>query len=144
MPDGADHGDNPTEPFSEYGELDEKYREPEESSLSPDVPEAPKAPEPTGGDVDPVVEGAFWTLVVVFNVGLIAASVGVMLVVFQARYALGGQVTAAGVLILGYGLYRYRSTKALVEERVGDQEAEDNATDKPDNQDDPNEGNHNE
>lgn len=117
MPDGTD-ADDP-DPFAEYGEIDEKYHEPSENALGPDVPEAPEAPDLADRDVDPVVEGAFWTLVVVFNVGLIAFSVGVMLVVFQGRTAFGGQVTLAGAVILGYGLYRYRSARELVDERVG-------------------------
>ena len=123
MSDGTDHGDDPAEPFAEYGDLEEKYREPEESSLGPDIP---NAPDPSTADVDPVVEGTFWTLVVVFNVGLMAASVGVMLVIFLGEYALGGQITLAGALILGYGVYRYRSAKQLISDRVDDGPGDDN------------------
>lgn len=115
MSDGTDAENEPAEPYAEYGEVDERYREPDESSLSPDIPEAPDL---TDRDVDPVIEGTFWTLVVVFNVGLVAVSIGLMFVIFQGELALGGQITLAGVLVLGYGFYRYRSAKQVISERV--------------------------
>lgn len=126
VPDGTDHGDDPPEPFSEYGEVDETYREPEEGSLGPDIPEAPDL---TGNDVDPVIEGAFWTLVVVFNVGLMVTSIGVLFVIFRSGTAFGAQITLAGILILGYGIYRYRNATELVSDRVDDGTDGDGTTD---------------
>ena len=125
MADGTDAEEN--EPFAEYGDLDEKYGEPAEESLGPDIPEAPDLAD---REVDPVIEGTFWTLVVVFNVGLIAFSVGIMLVVFEQNLALGGQVTLAGAVILAYGFYRYRSAKQVIRDR-----AETGTTDEADGED---------
>lgn len=126
MSDGTDPLDG-ADGFEEHGQVDEQYREPDTSSLGPNIPEAPAppdAPDPSETDVDPVVEGTFWTLVVVFNIGLMVASIGAMLVVFQHDTALGGQLTLAGVLVLGYGFYRYRGAKQLVKERVDDADGE--------------------
>jgi len=109
--------DGDEEPFTEYGEVDDSYQEPEEPQLGPEIPEAPDL---SGRDVDPVVEGAFWTLVVVFNVGLAVASLGVMFVIFRGNLQLGGQLTAAGCIVLAYGFYRYRNAKEMVAERVDD------------------------
>jgi hypothetical protein len=117
--DGPDTRDEPAEPFAEYGEVDEKYREPEEMSIGPEIPEAPDL---TDRDVDPVVEGTFWMLVVVFNIGLIAVSVGVMFVILQGNLVLGGQIALAGAVVLSYGIYRYRSAKQVISDRVGDTE----------------------
>lgn len=117
MPDGTDAGDDEPAPFAEYGEVDEQYREPEEETLGPTIPEAPDL---STRDADPVVEGTFWTLVAVFNIGLLVVSLGVMFVIFQENPTLGWQLTVAGCLILGYGFYRYRSAKEVIEERVAD------------------------
>lgn len=141
MSDGTDAEDEPAEPFAEYGEVDEKYREPKAESLGPEIPEAPDL---TDREVDPVVEGTFWTLVVVFNIGLIAVSVGVMFVIFQAEFVLGGQITLAGAVILGYGFYRYRSAKQVISDRV-DGKSSGTETDGGDTADtDTAENNHNE
>lgn len=88
----------------------EQYAEPEEfdpSDLGPDVPEAP---DPTEGDVDidPATHRLFWGLVVVFNAALLAVSLGLMFAGFEGRYALGGQLVLAGLVLGGYGYYRYR------------------------------------
>jgi hypothetical protein len=119
--DGTGAEDEPEEPFAEYGEVDDRYREPEERSLGPEIPEAPDL---TDREVDPVIEGTFWMLVVVFNIGLIAVSVGLMFVVFLGDITRGGQITLAGCLVLGYGYYRYRSAKQVISERVGDTETD--------------------
>lgn len=116
MSDGTDPGDDEPVPFAEYGEVDEQYREPEEETLGPTIPEAPDL---STRNTDPVVEGTFWTLVAVFNVGLLVVSLGVMFVIFQENPTLGWQLTVAGCLVLGYGFYRYRSAKEVIEERAG-------------------------
>ena len=51
---------------------------------------------------------AFWGLVAVFNVGLFATAIGVMLIGFEGAYALGGAVLAVGLVSLAYGARRYR------------------------------------
>lgn len=116
MSDGTDAGDDEPVPFAEYGEVDEQYQEPEEETLGPTIPEAPDLSTRTA---DPVVEGTFWTLVAVFNVGLLVVSLGAMFVIFQENPTLGWQLTVAGCLILGYGFYRYRRAKEVVKERTG-------------------------
>ncbi|MEF8786793.1 MAG: hypothetical protein V5A45_12740 [Haloarculaceae archaeon] len=139
MSDGTDAGDEEPAPFAEYGELDEQYQEPEEETLGPTIPEAPDL---SSRDADPVVEGTFWTLVAVFNVGLLAVSLGVMFVIFQENPTLGWQLTVAGCLVLGYGFYRYRSAKEVIEERVGD--GDDSGGTASDDGDDGSGDNHNE
>ncbi|ADJ15818.1 DUF7322 domain-containing protein [Halalkalicoccus jeotgali] len=99
--------------------------EPEEPDLGPDIPNVePEESEPTLGpeipDVSPPDEGffgpgdvpkdllsAFWKLVVLFNVGLLATSLGAMFVLFEGRLGLGGGLLAVGLLALARGLYSY-------------------------------------
>jgi hypothetical protein len=110
------------------GALGEKSPyEPEEfdpSSLGPDIPEAPDPPD---GATNSEVTSLFWKLVVVFNVALLALSVGPMLAYFEGRVELGLRVTAIGIIAFGYGYLRYRQ---FVEGRDSDDETED--TDGPD------------
>jgi hypothetical protein len=49
----------------------------------------------------------FYKLVVVFNVALLALSVGPMLVYFEGNWQLGSRVFAVGAVIFAYGAYRY-------------------------------------
>lgn len=99
--------------------------EPDEPDLGPEVPDiepeetdpdlGPEIPDvnpPDGGffgpeDVPEELLRAFWTLVVLFNVGLLATSLGVLVVVFQGRLYLGGGLLVAGLLALTRGSYRY-------------------------------------
>lgn len=119
MLDGIDDGDEDSTSFPEHDVLDKKYQEPKEESLEPDIP---TVPDPSDRDVDPVVQGTFWTLVVVFNIGLLVVSLGAMFVIFGENPPLGWQLTAVGALILGYGFYRYRSAKQVIERQVTDGE----------------------
>ena len=105
------------------GALGEKSPyEPEEfdpSSLGPDIPEAPDPPD---GATNSEVTSLFWKLVVVFNIALLALSVGPMLAYFEGRVELGLRVTAIGIIAFGYGYLRYRQ---FVEGRDSDDETED-------------------
>lgn len=93
----------------------------EESSLEtrtvPDIPSVePPDPEssidiPDGSDAPRELKRAFWTLVVVFNVGLLALSLGVMLVGFERMYVQGGALAAFGAVVLLYGYWRYRRVR---------------------------------
>lgn len=98
--------DGPDEDGS--GPISEKSpHEPEEfdpSSLGPDVPEAPNAPDGTG---DSEVAALFWKLVVVFNVALLALSVGPMLAYFEGQVEGGLQIFLVGLIAFGYGTVRY-------------------------------------
>ncbi|QSG06759.1 DUF7322 domain-containing protein [Halapricum desulfuricans] len=93
--------------------------EPEEfdpDSLGPDTvdpaslgPETPSAPDPPdGSEVDREIHGLFWWLAALANVALLAASLGVMFVVFRARWTLGAQLTLSGLIVGGYVYYRVR------------------------------------
>jgi hypothetical protein len=46
---------------------------------------------------------------------LLATALGILFVVFEGNYALGGRLLVAGVVVFGFGLYRYRTTKARLE-----------------------------
>lgn len=88
------------------GVLSEKSRyEPDEfdpSSLGPDVP------EPPDGAANSEVTSLFWKLVAVFNIALLALSVGPMLAYFDGRVDLGLRITFVGVIAFAYGYFRYR------------------------------------
>jgi hypothetical protein len=105
--------------WREHESVDEQYREPdvEGPDLGPDIP---TPPDPAENDVDPDLARRFWALVAVFNVALLALSLGVMFVVFERNYALGGQLLVGGAAAFAFGLYRYRTAKA----ELGDPSAE--------------------
>ncbi|WP_232687509.1 DUF7322 domain-containing protein [Halobacterium zhouii] len=70
---------------------------------------APSVDVPDGSNADPQLRRQFWFLVVVFNVALLALSVGLMLAAFRGRWNDGLTGVAAGVILFGYGYYRYRT-----------------------------------
>lgn len=83
--------------------------EPAEPDLGPDIPDVSP---PDGGFFGPEntpkeLLSAFWKLVMLFNVGLLSASLGVLFVVFEGRLRLGGGLLAVGLLALARGLYSY-------------------------------------
>lgn len=97
--------------WREHEQVDEQYREPDLEGA--DVgPEIPTPPDPSENDVDPELARRFWALVLVFNVALLALSLGAMFVVFERNYSLGGQLLLAGGATFGFGVYRYRTAKA--------------------------------
>jgi hypothetical protein len=89
-----------------------------ESATVPDVPDStpdvadPSPDVPDESDAPPELRRAFWTLVGLCNAGLLALSLGVMLVAFEGDLARGGPVAALGALLLLAGYRRYRRTKA--------------------------------
>lgn len=91
-------------------ELDERSKhEPDEPDLGPDVPDSTSSGGLLGPEDTPKeLLGAFWKLVLLFNVGLLAASLGAMFLVFEGRTRLGGGLLAAGLLAIVRGLHRYR------------------------------------
>jgi uncharacterized membrane protein YcjF (UPF0283 family) len=74
-----------------------------EQNVGVDIPDASEAPTR--------LRAAFWSLVVVFNVALLAVSVGAMFVVFRGRAELGGGLVVAGALAFLVGVYRVRTVK---------------------------------
>lgn len=59
-------------------------------------------------DVPPDLRRTFWRLVAVFNVALLAAGVGVMLIGFEGQLRDGGALVAIGVGAFLYGYRGYR------------------------------------
>jgi hypothetical protein len=117
--DDAEGEDSPGE-WRKEEEVDEPYREPEEPDASDLGPGVPEIPDPSENDVDPELSRRFWALVLVFNVALLALSLGAMFVVFEGNYELGGQLLLGGLAAFGFGLYRYRNTKARLGEDLED------------------------
>lgn len=125
MPDDdrTEGGDGDT--LGDWQALEERYNaepEPEEfdpQELGPDIPEAPDLSEV---EASSEVRYRFWALVMVFNVALLATSIGVMFIGFQGEWALGGQLTLAGLALFAFGYYRYRQTKAVLAEHDEDGE----------------------
>ncbi len=120
MPDGSplDEEESPGS-WREHERVDEQYREPdpEESDLGPEIP---TPPDPSESSADPGLARRFWALVAVFNVALLALSLGAMFVVFEGNYSLGGQLLLAGAAALGFGLHRYRTAKAALADESAD------------------------
>ena len=69
---------------------------------------APSVDVPDESDANPTLQRKFWLLVLVFNVALMAVSVGAMLAVFRGQYDTGTSLVAAGLVLSAYGFYKYR------------------------------------
>lgn len=69
---------------------------------------APSVDIPDESDAGPRLQRRFWLLVLLFNVALMALSVGAMLAVFRGQWETGGSLVAAGVVLTGYGYHKYR------------------------------------
>ncbi|MFC7155238.1 hypothetical protein ACFQPA_07185 [Halomarina halobia] len=100
-------------PFEE-DEEDAWPDEPDEfdpDSLGPSVEYS--APEDLAdADIPEDVFRAFWAVVVMANIGLFAASLGLMFIVFRGQLRLGGTVFAIGALALLFGYRYYRSYRS--------------------------------
>lgn len=75
-----------------------------------DEPPGPDPPSPEAVPAD--VRRAFWSVVGGVNVGLLAGSLGVMLVWFRAEWATGGGLVALAIAALLWSYYRYRRFEA--------------------------------
>ena len=67
----------------------------------------------------------FWGLVVLFNVAIVAVSLGVMLIAFGVDETLGLQVLLGGLVLSVYGVYRYRDARNQAADIVGGDEDND-------------------
>lgn len=99
--------DEPDEPDPE-ADLPDPERELAPGSASAPVVDA---------DVDPETAKAFWSCVVLANVGLLLVSLGPMLAFFRGMVRVGAVLTVVGVLAFVRTYYRYRS---YVESRRAD------------------------
>lgn len=102
-------------------------------------PEGPNQPSPDRGDFEPrsrpdesdddvssELYRAFWGLVAVFNVGLFAAALGTLLLVFGGDTRLGTGLLAIGLVSLAYGVGRFRTHRSRdtgLEDAVTDEES---------------------
>lgn len=74
--------------------------------------DAGEAATPEEADVPPDLRRAFWTIVVLANVGLFAASLGALLLVFRGQVAAGGASLLVGAVALALAVRRYRRRTA--------------------------------
>lgn len=93
------------EPDPEPGDLEPEEFDPE--SLGPPTPSIPDT-SASAEDADPATARLFWALVLVFNVALMAVSLGAMFAVFRDQWQLGTQLFLGGSILFAYGYYRYR------------------------------------
>lgn len=105
---GANEPDEPLaekyEPLVEkYGRYEKKFQ-PDEDEFAPDPPELPDPDE-----IPADLQRTFWSTVAAANVGLLAASLGVMLVGFRGQWREGGALIVLGVAALGWTYYKYRA-----------------------------------
>ncbi len=101
--------DEPDEP--DFGlEIPNIEPEEKEPDLGPDIPAISPPDEGFLGPADTPKDllTAFWSLVLLFNIGVLATSLGVLVLVFQGRLRLGGGLLVVGLFALAHGLYRYR------------------------------------
>lgn len=98
----ADEDPNETAPEEELGfDVVES-----ESTLPPEIPEAPEPPPATEASEE--LQKMFWSVVVLLNLAILAASLGVLYVIFRGRLQLGGGLVLVGLLggLHAYRLYR--------------------------------------
>ncbi|WP_244605242.1 DUF7322 domain-containing protein [Halorussus halobius] len=108
IPDGTDETEaelRPDDP-SEGLEPDAPTVSDPSEDLGPEIPEVADFDE---ADADPELQRQFWTLVVLFNVALFGASLGLMLVGFEGRWRVGGAMFATGALAFARGWRKYRA-----------------------------------
>ena len=90
---------------------------------SPSVPEAPAPSDPTDvdySDVDPELRQLFWKLVVVVKLTLLTLTLGVLFLTLGDSPGLGWQLLAGGAVLIAYGVYQYRQSKARIDDEAFD------------------------
>lgn len=136
----------PDEPETKYGEQQLNPDNPaapyEEGSFdtSPSVPEAPTPDDPTDvdyTDVDPELRQLFWKLVLVVKFSLISLTLGALFLTLGNNQSLGVQFLAFGALLISYGAYQYRKSKARIDSEEfdsvqSDAEGNSDSTERPD------------
>lgn len=97
----------PTDPAADFTEPAPESDLPKPEEELPSVPDPPSPPE-TEGDVPGDLLKAFWTTVLVFNVALLALSVGALMVAFDVHRSLGAGIFVVGLVSLARGYLKYR------------------------------------
>ncbi|WP_424000016.1 DUF7322 domain-containing protein [Haloarcula salina] len=126
MIDGPGEDDEGGSVLSEKSEFEPEEFDPD--SLGPNVP------TPSSEDYQSDAAGLFVRLVVVFNVALLALSIGPMLAYFEGQVDLGLRIFLAGVILFAYGTYRY--VRFERERTARDDGADGEAEDGPDGETD--------
>ena len=87
----------------------------DDDEFEPDRPgpkiDIPETPDLSDIDASSNVAQTFWLVVVMVDIGLLAISLGIMIVVFRGQLRFGASVFAIGVLALLLGYRRYRNYK---------------------------------
>ncbi|WP_435335495.1 DUF7322 domain-containing protein [Haloarchaeobius sp. TZWWS8] len=129
--------------FNERSEHEPEEHDPEddlrdwEGELTPSV-RIPEAPNYEDVDVPGDISFEFWRMVIAFNGALLGLSVGVMFVLFDGNWSLGGRIFLAGLVFFAYGAYRF--WKFENQERTDDADTSDDSpadsVSEPDGRDD--------
>lgn len=84
--------------------------EEQEPDLGPDIPNVAPPDEGFLGPANTPKDllTAFWSLVLLFNVGILSTSLGALVLVFDGGLRLGGGLLVVGLFALAHGLYKYR------------------------------------
>lgn len=131
----------PDEPETEYGEQqfnsDNPAAQYEEGTFdtSQSIPEAPEPDDLTDvdySDVDPELRQLFWKLVLVVKFALISLTLGALFLTVGNDASLGVQFLAFGAILVSYGAYQYRKSKARIDSEEFDSvQSDEDATEYP-------------
>jgi hypothetical protein len=114
----------PDDAETEYGEQqmspDNPAAQYEEGTFdtSQSIPEAPAPDDPSDidySDVDPELRQLFWKLVFVVKFALISLTLGALFFTLGNDPSLGSQLLAFGAVLIAYGVYQYRKSKARID-----------------------------
>jgi len=96
--------EEPDDPFPEYTDPSRaEGPDPGTAETAADITEVPQE-----------VSRRFWSLVVVFNLGLLATALGLLLVGFRGELLAGGASLGLGVGALVYGVVKYRASRRAI------------------------------
>lgn len=84
--------------------------EPGAGDLGPPIPEPPEI-DLSDRDVPQDLLKRFWKLVGIFNVALLATSLGVLFIAFESRFSVGGSLLAVGLVAFVFGWLGYRRAR---------------------------------